>query len=54
MENESKQLKDSMEGEMNIHIENSRPSWLSENWSNMVKTSFGNVEIGIPRDRDSS
>ena len=47
-------LEASMEGEMNTHLEKSRPNRRNGKGKKRVKTSFGDVEIETPRDREGS
>lgn len=49
-----KLLEASLEGEMNLHLSESRPNRRNGKGSKRVKTSFGNVEIETPRDREAS
>ena len=49
-----KLLEASMEGEMDSHLEKSRPNRRNGKGRKSVKTSFGEVPIETPRDRDGS
>lgn len=44
----------SMDGEINHHLNHSRPNRRNGKGKKIVKTSFGNVEIDTPRDREST
>lgn len=44
----------SLEGELDAHLEDSRPNRRNGKGKKKVKTSYGNVDINTPRDRDSS
>lgn len=44
----------SLQGEMDNHLQKSRPNRRNGKGQKIVKTSFGNVEIETPRDRDST
>ena len=44
----------SLEGELDNHLEKSRPNRRNGKGSKTVKTSFGNVPIETPRDREGS
>jgi transposase-like protein len=44
----------SLDGEMDAHLQESRPNRRNGHGEKRVKTSFGNVNIETPRDRDSS
>jgi transposase-like protein len=47
-------LEASLEGEMDAHLEESRPNRRNGHGKKKVKTSFGNVDLDTPRDRESS
>lgn len=47
-------LEASMEGEMDAHLEESRPNRRNGKGKKRVKTSFGDIDIDTPRDRDST
>jgi len=47
-------LEVSLEGEMDHHLQESRPNRRNGKGKKQVKTSFGSVSIDTPRDRDSS
>jgi putative transposase len=47
-------LEASMEGEMDSHLEESRPNRRNGKGKKRVKTSFGDVDIDTPRDRDGT
>ena len=47
-------LEASLEGEIDNHLQESRPNRRNGHGSKKVKTSFGNVDISTPRDRDST
>lgn len=47
-------LEASMEGEMDAHLDSSRPNRRNGKGSKKVKTSFGEVPITTPRDRDGT
>ena len=49
-----KLLEASMEGEMDAHLKESRPNRRNGKGQKKVKTSFGDVPIDTPRDRDGS
>lgn len=49
-----KLIEASLEGEMDFHLENSRPNRRNGHGKKQVKSSFGKVDIDTPRDRDSS
>ncbi len=49
-----KMLEASMDGEMDNHLNESRPNRRNGKGSKKVKTSFGEVNIETPRDRESS
>lgn len=44
----------SLEGEINSHLSESRPNRRNGKGKKVVKTSFGNVEVETPRDREST
>lgn len=47
-------LEASMEGEMDAHLDESRPNRRNGKGKKRVKTSFGDVDIDTPRDRDGT
>ena len=47
-------IESSLEGEMDAHLTESRPNRRNGHGEKKVKTSFGDVNIETPRDRDSS
>ena len=47
-------LEASLEGEIDAHLDQSRPNRRNGHGKKKLKTSFGNVDIDTPRDRDSS
>ncbi|MBC34444.1 MAG: IS256 family transposase, partial [Bacteroidetes bacterium] len=47
-------LEASLEGEIDAHINQSRPNRRNGHGKKNLKTSFGNVDLETPRDRDSS
>ena len=47
-------LEASMEGEMDSHLDESRPNRRNGHGRKKVKTSFGNVKIDTPRDREGT
>lgn len=47
-------LEATMEGEMDAHLEASRPNRRNGKGTKRVKTSFGDVDINTPRDRDGT
>ena len=49
-----KLLEASMEGEMDAHLKDSRPNRRNGKGSKKVKTSFGEVPVETPRDRDGT
>lgn len=49
-----KLLESSLEGEIENHLEESRPNRRNGHGKKKVKTSFGSVEINTPRDREST
>src|SRR6478752_822005 len=49
-----KLLESSLEGEIENHLDESRPNRRNGHGKKKVKTSFGSVEINTPRDREST
>lgn len=47
-------IETSLEGEMDAHLQESRPNRRNGRGKKKVKTSFGDVDLETPRDRDSS
>lgn len=47
-------LEASLDGEMDAHLQESRPNRRNGHGKKRVKTSFGDVDIATPRDRDGS